>query len=354
MTAQNLGVVVHAAGDLRVEPIAEPAAAEHEASVRVLFGGVCGSDLHYVRHGAAGDSVLREPLLLGHEVVGVVDTPARDGSGPGQGTLVVVHPATPGDDGVTPYPKDRPNLSPAGTYLGSAARYPHTQGAFAARVAVPARMLRPVPAGVAPERAALAEPASVAWHAVSLAGGIAGNRVLVIGAGPIGALIVAVLARAGAAEIIVSDLAEAPLAIAARLGATRTLRAPSIAAIEAVHADVVFEASGSVPGLENALRATRRGGTVVMVGLQRTGLIEVPMSLAITKELTLHGSFRFNDEIDSVLDAMGDGSLDVDPVVTHVFDVRDAQRAFEVASDPARSMKVLLRFTDDTGAGTST
>ena len=138
----NLALVAHAKEDVRVDVLPEPEPAADEAVVAIAYGGICGSDLHYWLHGAAGQSILREPMVLGHEIVGTVLTAAADGSGPAAGARVAVHPATEVDDGSAPYPSDRPNLSPAGTYLGSAARMPHTHGAFASRVALPSRMLR--------------------------------------------------------------------------------------------------------------------------------------------------------------------------------------------------------------------
>jgi L-idonate 5-dehydrogenase len=338
------GVVAHGAGDLRVEPVPVRAPAADDVILEVAYGGVCGSDLHYWTHGAAGESILKVPMILGHEVVGRVAQAAADGSGPPVGTRVAVHPATPADDGVTRYPADRPNLSPLCTYLGSAARYPHTDGAFARYVTLPTRMLRPLPDSLELRVAALAEPASVAWHAVSRAGDVRGRSVLVIGAGPIGALIIAVLKRAGAAEIVAVDLHDLPLRNAERLGATRTLRATEVDAIAAVQADVSIDSSGSHRGLGSAIRGAARGGRVVMVGLLPSGDQPVPISLAITRELELVGAFRFNDEIDEVIAALADGSLDVEPVITHEFGVEQALAAFEVARDAATSSKVLLRF----------
>jgi L-idonate 5-dehydrogenase len=340
-----LAVVAHAAGDLRVEPIAVPEPASDETLVRIAYGGICGSDLHYWRHGAVGESILRAPMVLGHEIVGTVEAAAADGSGPATGTPVAVHPATPGPGDGSRYPLDRPNLSPGCTYLGSAARFPHTDGAFAERVVLPARMLRPVPDGVSLRRAALAEPAAVAWHAVARAGEVAGSTVMVVGCGPIGALAVGVLRRAGAAEIVAVDLHDRPLAIAAAVGATRTLHAGDADAIAAVAADVVLECSGTPRGLASAVRGAVRGGRVVMVGLLPPGEQPALISLAITRELELVGSFRFNGEIDAVLAALADGSLAVDPVITHELPVADALEAFAVAQDPVRSGKVLLDFT---------
>jgi L-idonate 5-dehydrogenase len=340
-----LAVVAHAAGDLRVEPIAVPEPAPDETLVRIAYGGICGSDLHYWRHGAVGESILRAPMVLGHEIVGKVEAAATDGSGPATGTPVAVHPATPGPGDGSRYPLDRPNLSPGCTYLGSAARFPHTDGAFAERVVLPARMLRPLPDGVSLRRATLAEPAAVAWHAVARAGAVAGRTAMVVGCGPIGALAVGVLRRAGAAEIVAVDLHERPLAIATAVGATRTLHAGDADAIAAVAADVVLECSGNPRGLASAVRGAVRGGRVVMVGLLPPGEQPALISLAITRELELVGSFRFNAEIDAVLAALADGSLAVDPVITHELPVADALEAFDIAQDPVRSGKVLLDFT---------
>ncbi|MBC7724018.1 MAG: zinc-binding dehydrogenase [Burkholderiaceae bacterium] len=339
-----LAVVAHAKDDLRVDEVPAPIPAADEAVVRIAYGGICGSDLHYVSHGAAGESRLVDPMVLGHEVVGTVETAAVDGSGPPVGTRVAVHPPTPLPVAGIRFPADRPNLAPATTYLGSAARRPHTQGAFATLAALPTRMLRALPAGLSLRDAALVEPASVAWHAVARAGNVAGKSVLVVGCGPIGALAIAVLVRAGAAVITAVDLHPAPLAIARELGAITTIAASDADAIAAVQADVVIESSGSRHGLASAIRGAARGGRVVMVGLLPAGDQPVPMSLAITRELELVGSFRFVDEIDAVIAALTDGSLAVGPVVTHEFAAADAVEAFAVAADSASSGKVLLRF----------
>jgi L-idonate 5-dehydrogenase len=343
--ALSPGVVAHAAGDLRVEDVALREPAADEAVVEIAYGGICGSDLHYWTHGAAGESILRAPMVLGHEVSGTVVRAAADGSSPPVGTAVTPHPATPADDGVTRYPADRPNLSPRGSYLGSAARFPHRNGAFVRHAVLPGRTLRTLPDGVDLRLGALIEPASVAWHAVARAGDVAGRTVLVIGAGPIGALIVAVLRRAGAAEIVAVDLHQRALDLARTLGATRTLPAADGEAVAAVQADVTLESSGSPRGLASALRGTARGGRVVMVGLLPAGDQPVPIAIAISRELELVGSFRFNDEIDEVIAAVADGSLVIEPVITHEYAAAEAVKAFGVARDAAVSAKVLLRFS---------
>ncbi|MDP9903839.1 L-idonate 5-dehydrogenase [Arthrobacter bambusae] len=336
-------VVAHAAGDLRIEDIALVVPAPDQAVVEIAYGGICGSDLHYWLHGAAGESILKAPMVLGHEIVGTVVQQAADGSGPAAGTPVAVHPATPAP-GAAKYPEDRPNLSPGCTYLGSAARYPHTDGAFSRYATLPTRMLRALPATLDLRTAALVEPASVAWHAVARAGDVAGKTALVIGSGPIGALAVAVLKRAGAARIVAVDMHDKPLEIARAVGADEVLKGDDAEAIAAVEADVVIESSGSHFGLASAIKGAVRGGKVVMVGLLPSGPQPVFISLAITRELELLGSFRFNNEIDEVIAALADGSLYVDPVVTHEFTLDRGLEAFEVAKNSAESGKVLLNF----------
>ncbi|WP_115788728.1 L-idonate 5-dehydrogenase [Arthrobacter silvisoli] len=339
----GLAVVAHAAGDLRIEEVPLKAPAADETVVEIAYGGICGSDLHYWLHGAAGESILKAPMVLGHEIVGTVVRQAADGSGPAAGTPVAVHPATSGP-GEAKYPGDRPNLSPGCTYLGSAARFPHTDGAFSRYATLPSRMLRALPEGLSLRTAALVEPASVAWHAVARAGDVAGKTAMVIGSGPIGALAVAVLKRAGASRIVAVDMHDKPLEIARAVGADEVLKGDDAEAIATVEADVVIESSGSHFGLASAIKGTARGGKVVMVGLLPTGPQPVFISLAITRELELLGSFRFNDEIDDVIAALADGSLQVDPVVTHEYTLDRGLEAFEVAKNSARSGKVLLDF----------
>ena len=341
-TATATAVVAHAAGDLRVESIEVPAPAAHEARIAIAYGGICGSDLHYWSHGAAGESILKAPMILGHEIVGTVIDGAADGTGPAAGTGRGA-PGHPGRRGRA-LPRGPAEPVPGLHLPGLGGAFPAHRGCVRRIVNLPSRMLRSLPDGLSLRDAALAEPAAVAWHAVSRAGDVAGKRVLVIGAGPIGALAVAVLKRAGAAEIIAVDMFDKPLEIATSAGAIATLKATDAEAIAAVEADVVIEASGNHRGLASAVRGSVRGGRIVMVGLLPSGEQPALISLAITRELELVGSFRFNDEIDEVIAALADGTLDVSAIVTHEFDVNDALGAFEAARNSAESGKVLLKF----------
>lgn len=337
----SIAVVVHAAGDLRLDPVAERAPGPHEAVVAVEYGGICGSDIHYVTHGAAGLSVLREPMVLGHEVAGRVEALGAAVSGFEMGQKVAIHPATVCGE-CEFCASGRPNLCASVKYLGSAASHPHTEGAFAARTAVPASQLRAVPEGVSTRLAAVAEPLGVAIHAVNRAGDITGKTVLVNGAGPIGALVVAAARRAGAAHVTAADLAEGSLEVARRMGAHATVNVARGEALPAT--DIVFEASGAPAAVTAVLRAVKRGGTVVQVGNLPAGDLPVSLAELVFREVDYRGTFRFVDEISTALEYLADG-LDIEPLLTHEFAAADAAEAFRVATDRGTgSSKVLLRF----------
>jgi L-idonate 5-dehydrogenase len=343
-----LGCVIHGQGDLRVDELPVPSPGPGQALVAVRYGGVCGSDLHYWRHGGVGDFRLREPMVLGHEVVGTVVSYGDGSSGPGSsgpvpGAAVAVHPATA--CGVCPECVDgRANVCRDTRYLGSAARTPHIQGGFAAQVVVPASQLRALPAGLDLQRAALAEPLAVALHAVRRAGAVADRHVLVTGAGPIGCLVVAAAKAAGAARITVTDLLPRALSYAVSAGADAVVRADDPAdPAWPREVDVAIEASGVAAGLDTCLRLVRRGGVVVQLGMLPPGQSPFAGNLVVSREIELRGAFRFDGEFDDAIALLAVESS-FDGLVSAVVPVRDAESAFALAADRSKSCKVLLDF----------
>ena len=331
-------LAIHGKEDIRWEERSAPEPADGEVRLRVGYVGICGSDLHYYFHGANGENVVREPFTPGHELSAVVD---YDPSGRyPAGSPVTVHPARYGAPvaGL----KERPHLRPGGDYLGSAATFPHRQGGAAELLIVEDHMIRPLPTGLPLLRAALAEPLAVALHAVNLAPALAGRRVLVIGAGPIGLLVVAAAAEAGAAAIGVTDLREEPLERAVALGANETALVGRDVVENESYA-VVFECSGVGVSVTQAVRAVRRAGTVVQVGMLPNAEIGVNLSPMLAKEVSLVGAFRFSTEIDDAI-ALLAASDRFDAVISHVIPAADAVNAFAVARDASASAKVMLQL----------
>ncbi|MFD7500734.1 L-idonate 5-dehydrogenase [Streptomyces sp. NPDC059850] len=341
-------VVVHGPKDLRVDTLPDLQVAPDRVAVRIVYGGICGSDLHYAADGRNGPYAVTEPLVLGHEVVGVIEGHGRDvrDDAPAVGTRVALHPATPcappdatGATGL--------HLRPGGTYFGSASTQPHTQGGFVELLEVLPGQLRPLPDGLPLRRAVLAEPLSVALHGVARLGErVRGARALVSGAGPIGALAIAGLRHAGAAEIVAADLQDFPLTVAAAVGAGETVNLSRGGAVPESAFDVVVEAAGAVPSLATALRAVRPGGAVLQLGMLPSEPVPVAMSAVIAKEIALYGSQRFDTELDTAIAVLAaDPSLDA--VLSHEFGIDDATEAFGCAADSSRSSKTVLRMSAD-------
>lgn len=329
-------LVAHGPGDLRIDdrPLDR---ASGSIVVRPTLGGICGSDLHYYRHGRVGAFALQQPLVLGHEVVGEVVEDPEGIFAPG--TRVAVHPATA--CGTCPEcRRGFPNVCRNGRYLGSAATMPHTQGAFAELAAFRPDQLRRLPDGLPYRRAVLAEPLSVGIHAIHRSGGVDGADVLVSGAGPIGLLAAAAAVRSGAASVVVTDLLDRPLSVSRRLGATDTVNL-KFGSAEDGRFDVVLEASGAPQAVSAAVKAVARRGVIVQIGMLPPDPAPIALTVLIAKEADLRGAFRFDGELDHALTMLaGDGAFDA--VVTHEVPMSRAEEAFAIASDAAVSSKVIL------------
>ena len=339
--------VLHAPKDLRFEEIADEELGEGDVRVDVAAGGICGSDLHYFFHGGFGTVRLKQPMILGHEVSGTIGAIGTEVRSVKVGQLVAVDPGIA--CGTCRYCQDSlRNQCLDMRFFGSAMRFPHVQGAFRQSLTIGERQARVLPATVTASQAAFAEPLAVALHAMTRAGALLGKRVLVTGAGPIGALTVAAARMCGAAEIVAVDGAKAPLAAAVKMGADRAIDASAdpdwATRFEANKGtfDVAFEASGNERATRAAMTATRARGILVQLGMG--GDMNVPMNMAVTKEIDVRGSFRFYEEFGWAVDCIASRRIDVLPILTDTIAATDADRAFALASDRSRAMKVHLTF----------
>ena len=346
MSEAVFSATLFGAEDLRVVEAPLPPLAPGMVRVRFGAGGICGSDMHYFRHGRTGDFVVRSPLVLGHEIAGVVAEVADAGSGLKPGDRVAVNPSR-WCGRCAPCRGSRENLCENIYFMGSASKTPHMQGGFAGLFdSVPAQCVT-VSDRTSLAAAALAEPLAVCLHAVARAGAVEGRRGLVIGAGPIGLLTMMAARLAGMAEIAVADLAPAPLAVAERLGADRVVDVSGGDGALADLArewpfDVAFEVSGSPAGLGAAIRHVRRGGTVVQVGNLPGGDVPIPANAVMARELDLKGSFRFDREFHEAVRLIDEGRVDVLQLVTAERPLSAAPDAFRLALDRSQSVKVVL------------
>jgi L-idonate 5-dehydrogenase len=343
----TLAVMVHGARDLRLAEIPVPAPGPGQVEIAIGAGGICGSDLHYYLEGRIGAIVVREPLVLGHEIAGTITAIGPAVEALKVGDRVAINPGLA--CGECRYCRAGLRLHCLDMrFYGSAMRYPHIHGGFRKVLVAEARQCVPLPADFDLTKAAFAEPLAVCLHAVERAGPLQGRNVLVTGCGPIGALTILAARHAGAARITATDVSAKALALARRIGADETIdvaaapeRLAALAANKGTF-DVAFECAGAAPALRGALEATRARGIVVLVGIG--GEMTLAMSIAVAKELDLRGTFRFDGEFDQAVAALVSGRIDPAPLLTDVIPIEEARRAFDLEADKARAMKVQLSF----------
>jgi L-idonate 5-dehydrogenase len=329
-------LVIHAPGDLRVEEIATPPLEPHQLQVRVRAGGICGSDLHYFQHGGFGTVRIKEPMVLGHEVAGSIEAVGSAVTGFVPGERVAISPSRP--CGQCRYcQQGHHNHCLDMRYYGSAMRTPHVQGAFRQRIVCDASQAHKLADHVSDGEGSMAEPLSVALHAVHRAGPLLGKSVLVTGCGPI-----------GATQIVATDMAVQPLRAALKVGADQALNVKdqpdALAAFSSDKGqfDVLFEASGNQRALVGAFDALRPRGIVVQMGLG--GEMMLPINTIVAKEFDLRGTFRFHAEFAVAVELLNKRLVDVKPLISATLPYRDAGKAFALAADRSQAMKVLLSF----------
>jgi L-idonate 5-dehydrogenase len=309
-------------------------------------GGICGSDLHYFNHGGFGPITLKQPMVLGHEVAGVIETLGEGVDALTIGQLVAVSPSRP--CGTCEYCREgRPNHCLNMRFYGSAMPFPHIQGAFQEWLVADVAQCA-VADGLTSAEAAMAEPLSVVLHAAKQAGDLLGKKVLVTGCGPIGLLAVLVARAAGAAQIVATDITDFTLDKARELGADIThnvadqANALEVYGAQKGHFDILFECSGVGPVVVSTVPCIRPGGTMVQLGLG--GDMTLPIQAMTAKELTFKGSFRFHAEFFSAVELMRSDRLDVMPLITHTLPLADTVKAFELASDRTKALKIQIEF----------
>lgn len=314
--------------------------------VKVTCGGICGSDIHYYQHGRAGLSVLKHPMVIGHEFVGVVSE-APEESSLKSGQTVAVNPSCPCNH-CEQCLSGKQNLCSTMRFMGSAQFVPHINGGFSDYVAVKPVQCIPYDSRIPANIMAFSEPLAVAIHAVNVGGPLTGKKVLVIGAGPIGCLILAAARSSGASELVASDLSARSRELAQQMGATSTIDAREEVQARCYkqnkgYFDVVFEASGAAAAITSTVDFTRPAGVIVQVGMG-AGSVDWPMSTMLVKEISLRGSFRFVDEFAVAVRWLEDGRIDPRPLISATFSPAQIEQALLTATDKNVSAKVLVNF----------
>ncbi|TQV93493.1 hypothetical protein V2A60_010103 [Cordyceps javanica] len=311
--------------------------APHDVLVAINYTGICGSDVHYWDHGAIGHFVVKDPMVLGHESAGTVVQVGNAVTSLLPGDRVALEPG---------YPCRHCEECSAGRYnlcseIVFAATPPH-HGTLTGFWAAPADFCYKLPEHVPLQWGALVEPLAVAVHIVKQARISPGASVVVMGAGPVGILCVAVARAFGASKVVSVDIIEARLDLARSMGATHTYLSQKASAEQNAKsllercglgrgADAVIDASGAEPSIQASLHVVKVGGTFVQGGMGKSD-ITFPIMAMCQKEVTARGSFRYGPgDFKLAVELIANGSVAVGRLITAVVPFAEAEHAFRRA-----------------------
>ncbi|KAM5178427.1 sorbitol dehydrogenase [Callospermophilus lateralis] len=342
---ENLSLVVHGPGDIRLEnyPIPEPG--PNEVLLKMHSVGICGSDVHYWQHGRIGDFIVKKPMVLGHEASGTVVKVGSLVKHLKPGDRVTIEPGAPREN--DEFCKiGRYNLSPSIFFCAT----PPDDGNLCRFYKHNADFCYKLPDNVTFEEGALIEPLSVGIYACQRGGISLGKKVFVCGAGPIGLVTLLVAKAMGAAKVVVTDLSASRLSKAKEVGADFTLQvskespqeiASKIENLLGCKPAVTIECTGAESCIQTGIYATRSGGTLVLVGMG-SEMTTVPLVHAAVREVDIKGVFRYCNTWPMAISMLESKSVNVKPLVTHRFPLEKAMEAFET-SKKGLGIKVMLK-----------
>jgi len=342
MTSTRMkAMVLRGPRELGLAEVERPSLGHNEVLVRVTHGGVCGTDLHIYE----GAIPVRHPLIMGHEMVGVVE----DG---GNGTLrrgdrVIVDPAIYCGMCLN-CRAGQTNLCPNGSLVGR-----DSNGGFADYLVAPRSHVYALPDSIDSKVAPLIQPATTCVHGHHLLKGFPGQSVAVIGLGVAGQVHVQVAKSWGAHPVIGITRSVYKRTLATQLGADITLSSGPEAvrgvrdATDGRGADIVIECTGHPSALADAINMARLGGTLLLFGIMSATQASLPFYQLYYKELNLVNTRAAKPEdFPATIDLVARGVLKLKPLVTHVVPLLDLEKAIGMLeSDEDQRMKIILENT---------
>lgn len=315
--------------EIRDVPMPEPK--EGQVLVKVAYVGICGSDVHYLEHGAIGDFVVNGDFILGHECAGTIVEVGDKVTDLKVGDRVALEPGI--TCGQCEFCKTgKYNLCPDVEFLAT----PPYHGCLENYIAFPANMCFKLPDTISTKEGALVEPLAVGMHAAGQGKVGLGDSIVILGAGCIGLMTLLSCKAYGATDITVVDIMDKRLDHAMKLGATRVINAKETDVIQKIEeitggrgADVVLETAGSKVTIQQTPYLVKRGGTIVLVGLAADDIIDYNFAKIMNKEAEIKSVFRYRNIYPKAIHAIEKGIIDVAEIVTHEFDFQDTAIAFD-------------------------
>ena len=342
---KNSEAILVTPGQFEIQECPVPEPKDYEILLKVEYVGMCGSDIHGFEFGPfIPPKDPNQKIGLGHEVAGEVAAIGAKVTKFKVGDKVLIEPGVP-DDTCEYCRTGRYNICPDVDFM---ATQPNYRGALCQYMTHPEAWTYHIPEGMSTMEAALVEPAAVGMHAAILGGAMLGKSIVIFGAGTIGLMTLQGCLSLGATDITIVDIMDKRLEFAKELGATRTINGKDQNAVEVLRSeelfgdhgvDLVFECAGSAFTLGQAVDVVARGGKIMMVGTQ-SGPVPINF-LKINREVTIQTSFRYCNNFPQTIEAIATGKFNVKDMVTHIYDYKDVQQAFEDAIDPVKKLDMI-------------
>jgi D-xylulose reductase len=315
-----------------------------DVRIAVKAVGVCGSDIHYLTHGSIGPYIVREPMVLGHEASGEILEVGSKVTDLKPGDRVCMEPGIP-----NPHSKASRqgmyNLDPDVVFWAT----PPVHGVTRPEVVHPADFCYKLPDSVSFEEGAMVEPLAIGMHAAKKAAIKPGDVAVVTGAGTIGLVTAIAALGGGCSRVIITDVVQPKLDLAASLGPITPVNVKKEDALKVISdatggwgADIVFEASGAAGVAAQLFDMVCPGGKVVYIGMP-VEPISFDIVAAQAKEASVETIFRYANVYDRAVKLLGSGQIDIKALITDTYRFEDSVKAYEYAVDPKpTSVKVQI------------
>ena len=344
---KNKAYYMHGTNDMIEKDVPIPVPKKDEVLIKVDVVGICGSDVHYYKHGNIGDFVVEGDFILGHECAGEVVEVGEQIKHLKVGDRVALEPGK--TCGKCEFCKSgKYNLCPDVEFFAT----PPFHGVLTNYVTHPEDMCFKLPENVSNTEGALVEPLAVGLHATALGKVGLGDTVIVFGSGCIGLVTLMSAKARGASKVIVVDVLENRLKTALKLGADHIINAKEVHVIEKVNeltdnqgAHVVIETAGAEITVKQTVDVVKIGGTIVLVGM--TAKDEVPFNFMrlMGKEGCVKTIFRYRNLYPVAINAIASGTINVKEIVSHEFAFDQTKEAFDfVSGNAAEVVKAVINI----------
>ncbi|MDF2892624.1 MAG: galactitol-phosphate 5-dehydrogenase [Clostridia bacterium] len=331
--------------DLTLKDLPKPVPSPGEVVIKIQAASICGSDVT----GYKGKSNMRiAPLVMGHEFSGIVTEISEDVNKDKIGARVAVVPnlycgkcinCLEGNINLCDFRKIVGTTMAVGGYNGAMAEY----------VAVRLEALLYLPDSVSFHEAALLEPFAVALHAVKKAGDLKNKSALIVGAGPIGLLVLKCLKYLGAISVIVTDLVDNRLELASKLGADKVINTAKENASEAIKSmtnsigvDIALDAVGISASINQCIDSVRNNGKIILIGMAAQHL-DFEFKQVVCREIQMFGSYTYTTEMQECLDILNSGQVNLNDLITGIFPIEEGPAIFaSLAEGNSEDIKVIL------------